>query len=103
MDIPIEYGRFRFQCSQKNQCNDSSHAPQYEVQWQSRSPRRYPPRMTSLQQLSTGQWIGLRNKLQENHYPMEKSMVSGFDFPVNQSIELGLQSNRSATCQVRES
>jgi hypothetical protein len=32
-----------------------------------------------------------------------KSMVSGFDIPVNQSIELGLQSNRSATCQVRES
>jgi hypothetical protein len=34
------------------------------------------------------QWIGLRENLQESPIEkMGKSMVSGFDFPLNQSID----------------
>jgi hypothetical protein len=37
-----------------------------------------------------GKWIGLRENLQENHHIYwENPMVSGSDFPLNQSIECG--------------
>ena len=40
------------------------------------------------QNIVSYQWIGLREKLQENPMIlMGKSMVSGFNFPLNQSID----------------